>query len=169
MKKLLAATLITLTSASAFAAEETFQATVVALTEPTISQVAALHFGSIVPTATSSCNMDATGTITGECDASDANILIGEVSLTDLTANSALTVTVTGSSSANLTFDADWDVNDAGTGDADGIGDGAATNITVDGSGSTITLDVYGDMTVDTALTSGDTYTVDYTVNVVFQ
>ncbi|GAA0854842.1 hypothetical protein [Aliiglaciecola litoralis] len=169
MKRILTVTMLTLASTSAMAASETYQATVTALTEPTITEVAALNFGSIVPTATSSCNMDATGTVTGECDVSDVNILIGEVSLTDLTANTALTVTVSGSSSANLTFDADWDVNSAGTGNADGIADSIATNITVDGSGTTITLDVYGDITVDTGLTSGNSYTVDYTVDVVFQ
>ncbi|GAB5380110.1 MAG: hypothetical protein Alis3KO_24190 [Aliiglaciecola sp.] len=169
MKKILAATLLTVATTSAFAASETYQATVTALQEPTITETAALNFGSIVPTATSTCNMDNAGTITGACDASDANILIGAVSLTDLVANTALTVTITGGSSANLTFDADWDINNAGTGDADGITDGTATNITVDGTASTITLDVYGDMTVDTALTSGQTYTVDYTVEVVFQ
>lgn len=96
MKRIIAASLLTLTSASVMAASETYQATVTALTEPTITEVAALNFGSIVPTVTSTCNMDNAGTVTGECDASDANILIGEISLTDLVANTALTVTVTG-------------------------------------------------------------------------
>ncbi len=169
MKKILTATLLTLASTSVLAASETYQATVDALQEPTLTQTSALNFGAIVPTATSACTMDNAGAVTGQCDVSDADILIGEVTLSDLVADTALTVTVSGSSSANLTFASVYDINAAATGGSDGIADATATNITVDNSATDITVDVYGTVTVDSALTSGDTYTVDYTVDVVFQ
>jgi len=171
MNKIITASLITLaiTSANVFAASETYQATITAIQEPTLTQTAALNFGSIAPNANASCVMDNAGEVSGQCDASDANILMGEVTLADLVPDTALTVTVTGSSSANLTFASVWDVNSAATGSADGISDSSATNITVDNSSTDITLDVYGSITVDSALTSGDTYAVDYTVDVVFQ
>jgi len=168
-KRILALALTSVISGSVLAVDGVYQATIDALNEPTLTNTAALHFGAIAPTVGSSCDMDTAGAVTGDCDLTHASILIGEVSLTDLVASTDLTVNVTGSSSANLTFVPIWDINSAGVGDADGIADGVATNISVDGVPTTITLDVYGGMTVDVALTGGNTYTVDYTVNVVFQ
>ncbi len=168
-KKIIALAMASAATTSVLAVDGVYQATVVALNEPTLTNTTALHFGSIAPTIGSSCSMDNAGAVTGDCDLGDANISIGLVTLTDLIASSDLTVNVTGSSSAELTFAPSWDINGAGTGDSDGIAAATATNISVDGVPSPITLDVYGDLTVDAALTGGDTYTVDYTVNVVFQ
>jgi hypothetical protein len=167
--KIIALALTSIFSTSLLAADATYQATVVALNEPTLTNSAALHFGSIAPTVGSSCSMDTTGTVTGDCELTDVNILIGEVTLTDLIAATDLTVTVSGSVGADLTFAAVWDINSAGSGNADGIADAVATNISVDGAATTIELDIYGDLSVNSALTGGDTYTADYTVNVVFQ
>lgn len=168
-KKIIALALATVATNSVFAVDGVYQATVTALNEPTLTNTAALHFGSIAPTIGSACTMDTAGAVTGDCNLADANILIGAVTLTDLIASTDLTVTLTGSSSAELQFDPVWDINDAGTGDADGLADAAATPVSVDGTATTITLDVYGAVSVLAALTGGTDYTVDYTVNVVFQ
>jgi hypothetical protein len=168
-KKIIALALASTISTSVLAVDGVYQATVVALSEPTLTNSAALHFGSIAPTVGSSCDMDNAGAVTGDCDLADANILIGEVTLTDLIASTDLTINVTGSAGANITFTPIWDINSAGTGNADGIAAATPTNVSVDGVPTTITLDIYGGIAVDTALTGGDTYTADYTVNVVFQ
>jgi hypothetical protein len=170
-KRILALALTSVISGSAFAVDGVFQATIDALNEPTVSETAALHFGAIAPTINSSCDMDTAGAVTGDCDLTHASILIGEVSLTDLIALTDLTVNVTGGDSAGgeLTFTPIWDINSAGVGDADGIAANTPTNISVDNGPTTITLDIYGGMLVNLALTGGNTYTVDYTVNVVFQ
>jgi hypothetical protein len=165
-KRILALALTSVISGSAFAVDGVFQATIDALNEPTVSETAALHFGAIAPTVGSSCAMDTAGAVTGDCDLTHASILIGEVSLTDLVASTDLTVNVTG---GELTFAPVWDINSAGVGNADGIAANTPTNISVDGLPTTITLDIYGGMSVNLALTGGNTYTVDYTVNVVFQ
>lgn len=168
-KKIIVLALASTISGSVFAVDGTYQATVTALNEPTLTNTSPLHFGAIAPTVGSSCTMDTAGAVTGDCNVTDANIAIGAVTLTDLIAGTDLTVTVTGSSGTNVTFAPVWDINAAGAGDADALADGAATAISVDGSASTITLDIYGDISVDTALTGGTDYTADYTVNVVFQ
>jgi hypothetical protein len=168
-KKIIALALASSFSASVLAVDGVYQANVEALNEPTLTNSAILHFGSIAPTAGSSCDMDTAGAVTGDCDLADAAILIGEVTLTDLIASTDLTVNVTGSTGSNITFTPIWDINSAGAGDADGIAAATATNISVDASATTITLDIYGGIAVDTTLTGGTAYTADYTVNVVFQ
>lgn len=167
--KIIALALASTISASALAVDGVYQANVEALNEPTLTNSAALHFGSIAPTVGSSCDMDTSGAVTGDCDLADANILIGEVTLTDLIGSTDLTVNVTGSTGSNITFTPIWDINAAGSGDADGIAAATPTNISVDGAATTITLDIYGGIAVDSALTGGTAYTADYTVNVVFQ
>lgn len=161
--------LATTITGSILAETKAYQASVTALNEPTLTNIAELHFGSITPMVGSSCTMDTTGTITGACDVSDTNILIGAVTLTDLTPSTDLKVNVTGSIGTHITFFPMWDIKAAGTGNADGIPDGTTSNITVDGLANTIILNVYGEISVDTTLTEGVDYTAAYVVNVVFQ
>lgn len=167
-KKILAAALLTMTAGSVFAASETFQATVNAISDSSIANTTGLHFGAMQPTVGSVCTMDDAGAITGACDASNGNIAIGLVTVSGLTANTPLNVTVTGGSGTNVTFASVVDINNA-TGTHDAVTDATVTAITTNGTADDLTIDVYGSMTVDTVLTPGTTYTADYVVDVSFQ
>ncbi|GMM84948.1 hypothetical protein [Pseudoalteromonas sp. MTN2-4] len=166
-KLLFSAALLAATSSSIFASSDTFQATISGWSEPTFAQTSALNFGKIRLAATSSCTMDNAGAVTGDCDASDANIQIGGVTVSGLAPNSAMNITVTGSSSANLTFAPVTTATD-GTSSTT-TADGVASAFTTDASATDITISVYGTMTVDNALTADGNYSVDYTVDVSFQ
>ncbi|MEW9799054.1 hypothetical protein [Alteromonas sp. CYL-A6] len=167
-KSILSLALITSFSGSVLAASQTFQASVNAMQDATIAETSALHFGAIQPTALSVCTMDNAGAVSGDCDASDAAINIGLITVSGVAANVPLNVTVTGGSSTELTFAATYDINNA-TATHDGITDGTLTAVTTNGLGDDLTIDVYGAMTVDSTLTAGSAYTVDYTVDVAFQ
>ncbi len=167
-KRLLSLALLSTLSATSFAANTTFQATVNAISDAAIAQTAALHFGAMQPTFGSQCTMDNTGAVSGACDASNANIAIGLITVSGLIANVPLNVTVTGAPGTNVDFDAQFDVNNA-TATHDGIADGTVTAVTTNASGDDLTIDVYGQMQVTTALNPGDSYTADYTVDVSFQ
>ena len=167
-KKILSIALCSLISGSALAASETFQATVNAISDASIAQTTALHFGAMQPTVGSVCTMDDAGAVTGNCDVSNGNIAIGLITVSGLTANTPMNVNVTGSAGTNVTFVATFDVNNA-TGTHDGVADNTVTAITTNGTADDLLIDVYGQMTVDTALTPGSSYTADYTVDVTFQ
>ncbi|MEP0354833.1 MAG: hypothetical protein ABJH06_14830 [Paraglaciecola sp.] len=167
-KKILAVALLTITSSSAFAASETFQATVNALSDSSIANTTGLHFGAMQPTAGSVCTMDDAGAISGDCDASNGNIAIGLVTVSGLTANTPLNVTVSGSAGTNVTFASVVDIDNA-TGTHDAIVDNATTAVITNGSADDLAINIYGSMTVDTVLIPGDTYTADYIVDVSFQ
>ncbi len=167
-KSIISIALLSAMSTSVFAASEIFSASVNAVEDASIAESAPLHFGAIQTAATSVCTMDSTGAVSGACDASDINIAIGEVTVSGVLANVPLNVTVTGGAGTNVTFAATYDINNAAA-THDGITDGTLTAVTSNGVGDDLTIDVYGSMTVDTALTPGDTYTADYTVDVTFQ
>lgn len=167
-KSIISIALLSTISASALAASQTFQANVDALADASIAQTTPLHFGAMQPTATSECVMDNAGAVTGDCDASHASIAIGLITVSGLAANVPLNVNVTGGSGTNVSFEATFDVNNA-TGTHNGITDGTATAVTSNASADDLTIDVYGSMTVDNALTPGDSYTADYIVDVTFQ
>ena len=162
-----AAALMSLASLS-FASSETFTATVNAISDSSIAQTTALHFGAMQPTTGSICNMDSTGIFTGACDASNGNIALGVVTVSGLIANTPLNVTVSGSSGSNVTFEPTVDIQNAAAAH-NAINDGTLTSVTTNGTGDDLTINVYGAMTVDTALTPGQAYTADYLVDVNFQ
>ena len=166
-KILLPLSLLALTSASVLASSESYKAGVNGWNEPTFAETTPLHFGKIRLAATSSCAMDNAGAVTGDCDAADAAIALGVVTVSGLAATSAMDITVTGSSSANLTFAATSTANDGTTNVV--TADGVASAFTTDASATDIVINVYGSMTVDTALSAGVAYEVDYTVDVSFQ
>lgn len=167
-KRIISLALLSTISATTFAASSTFQATVNAISDAAIAQTTALHFGAMQPTLGAVCTMDDAGAVTGNCDAANANIAIGLITVSGLIANVPLNVTVTGASGTNVTFASIYDINNA-TAAHDAIADGTQTAVTTNGSGDNLTIDVYGSMTVDTALTPGDSYTAAYTVDVTFQ
>ncbi|MBQ4863619.1 hypothetical protein J8L98_18210 [Pseudoalteromonas sp. MMG013] len=165
--KLLLSAVLALSSTSLLASNQTFQASINGWSEPTFAETNALHFGKIRLAAGSACTMDNAGAVTGDCDASDANIQLGGITVSGLAPNSAMNITVSGSSSANLTFAPATTATDGTS--TETTADGVASAFTTDGSASDITINVYGQMTVDTALTAGGDYDVDYTVDVSFQ
>jgi hypothetical protein len=126
------------------------------------------HFGALQTASGSACSMDNAGAVTGACDASNANIALGVVTVSGLLANSAVNVTVNGSSGSNVTFVSTVDIQNA-TGTHNAIADNTATAVTTNGSGDDLSINVYGTMTVDTDLTPGTEYTADYVVDVTFQ
>ncbi|MEW6994982.1 hypothetical protein AADZ84_12015 [Colwelliaceae bacterium MEBiC 14330] len=166
-KILLGAALLAATTSTAFAATETFQATITGFSEPSISESSPLNFGQIALFASASCVMDSAGVVTGDCDAADSNIQIGEITITGLAPSSAMNITVSGSSGSNVSFVSSSSATDGTT--TVNFGDSTATGFTTDSSATDIALNVFGTMTVDSALTSGQAYTADYTVEVVFQ
>ena len=167
-KKILAASaLLAISSTSLLASNQTFQASVNGWSEPTFAENSALHCGKIRLATGSTCTMDNAGAITGDCDASDANIQLGALTVSGLAPNSAMNITVSGSSSSNLTFAPVTTATDSTT--TVTTADGVASAFTTDASATDIGINVYGAMNVDTALTAGASYTVDYTVDVSFQ
>lgn len=167
-KLIFALTISTLASPLAFAANETFQASVTGYAEPTITEGTPLNFGKILTVIGSVCTMDNAGGITGQCDASAAHAA-GTVTIAALAPSTAMNITVTGGSSAGseLTYVPITDVTDGTTNLS--TADGVALPFTTTGLGADIAMTVYGAMTVDTTLTNGTSYTVDYTVDVSFQ
>ena len=111
--------------------------------------------------------MDNAGAVSGDCDASDANIQLGGITVSGLAPNSAMNITVSGSTGTNLTFAPVTTATDGTTSVT--TADNVASAFTTDASATDITVSVYGDMTVDSTLTAGAAYTVDYTVDVSFQ
>ncbi len=166
--KLAALVTATLVSSASFAASETFNATVDALQDATISETTPLNFGAIQPAAGSQCQMDNAGAVTLDCESGDAGIALGVINVTDLFADSPLTVSVVGGSGTNVSFVADADIL-GGTATVSAIGDNTNANVTVNSSGDDLTINVFGTVTVDNALTAGATETAPYTVNVNFQ
>ena len=166
-KIIAASALLALSSTAVLAADQTLQANINGFAEPTITENDALHFGQIRLAVGSICTMDNAGAVTGDCDASDANIQIGDISLTGLAPSSAMNITVTGGTGTNLTFEPVATATDGSSNVT--TTDGLPSAFTTDASGTDISLTVYGEMEVDTALTASTAYTVDYVVDISFQ
>ena len=167
-KRLISLALLSTISASTIAADATFTATVNAISDAAIAQTTALHFGAMQPSVGAACNMSDAGVVTGDCDAANANIAIGLITVSGLTANVPLNVTVTGVPGTNVTFAPTFDINGAAAA-SDANPENSPIAITTNSTGDNLLLDVYGVMTVTTALTPGDSYTSDYVVDVSFQ
>jgi len=167
-KRLIALALLSAASGSTLGATGNYNATVNAISDASITPTTDLHFGAMQPQVGAACVMAAAGTVSGDCDSSNANISIGLITVSNLVANTPMNVTVTGSGGANVAFAAQYDINNA-AGTHDGVADGVQTAITTNGTADDITIDVYGTMTVTTALTPGSTYTAEYVVDVSFQ
>ena len=168
-KRLIALALLSAVSGSSIAATANYTATVNSIADASIAPTNALHFGAMQPQVGAICTMASDGSIGGDCDSADANISIGIITVSNLVANTPMSVNVTGSGGANVAFAAQYTINNAATGPHNDIADNTPTAITTNPTADDITIDVYGSMTVTTALTPGSTYTADYTVDVSFQ
>lgn len=167
-KRLIALALLSAASGSSIAASANYNATVNAISDANITNTTDLHFGAMQPQVGAACVMANDGSVSGDCDASNASISIGLITVSDLSANTPMNITVSGSGGTNVEFAANYDINNA-VGTHDAIPDNTPTAITTNGTADDITIDVYGTMTVTTALTPGSTYVAEYTVDVSFQ
>ncbi|NMH60814.1 hypothetical protein [Alteromonas ponticola] len=166
IKRVLFLAAISSLSGSVYAASQVFQASVDAMQDATITETTPLHFGSINPTATSVCTMTNTGTVSGDCDASAGSIAAGLITITGISENVPLNVSVSGGTSTELSFVSTYDINNASA-SHESIADSTVTAVTT--TAIDLTIDVYGAVTVGSTLTAGTSYTVPYTVDVTFQ
>lgn len=130
-----------------------------------ITQVMGLHFGGITTQANSSCNIDSSGNISGQCNTTDANISVGQLIISDLSGNTDFEVMISGSSNSELLFIATADIT-GGKGGKITTTDGQIFIITTKGNGADLTIDVYGEITLQTDITTSQDYTVDYNIQI---
>ncbi|MEW9797069.1 hypothetical protein [Alteromonas sp. CYL-A6] len=135
------------------------------LSAVSLTQTVPLHFGSVSGQAGYSCVLDSRGTISGDCNATDTNILMGQITVTDILRNSQVEVIINGSSNASLTFVPTAEVS-GGKGGRAVITDGQSVIIDTKGGGNELVIDIYGVLTIQSDLGAGATYTADYTVHV---
>jgi len=166
--KLLAIAALMSVSTVTLATTETFQATVLAVADATITETTPLHFGAIQPQVGSVCTMNNAGAVSGACDASNVNIALGVISVSGLLANTPVNVTVSGASGSNVTFVPTVDIANAASAH-NAVANAAVTPVTTNSNGDDLAINVYGAMTVDTALSPATSYTAGYTVDVTFQ
>ena len=133
-----------------------------------ITPAVGLHFGSIVPQAGSSCSIDASSNVSGECDISNGAITTGQLEISDLLASSDLQIVVTGGNNGQLSFLSTTNISGTFIGTTT-VNDGETAVITTDILGSNIDLVVYGQLSVLSNITSGATHTINYTVSVIYQ
>jgi len=153
-------------SGTAAAASNSFRASVIAHDEASINETSALHFGTILNTPGAACSLDSTGTATGACASSDANIAVGVVNISGLLANQPYQIDVVGSDNGVLRFSPAMTVDSIEVLDDDS--DQIISTTTTQTTGDTDIL-VYGNLEVLTALSVGSTYQANYTVSVNFQ
>ncbi|WDE00013.1 hypothetical protein [Thalassomonas actiniarum] len=165
-KIVLPLSLLALTSTAALASESSYFATVKAFTEPTFAEATAMHFGKMNVIVGSVCTMDAAGAVTGDCDAADAAITQGEITVSGLEKSTAYNITVTGEAGASLTYTTAAEASDGTT--TVTTADGVASAFTTDASATDIAVKLYGALAVTTELVAGSDNTVGYTVNVSF-
>jgi len=167
-KKLIVLALASTVSISASAAVETFTASVTALTEPTIVNGTPIVFGTMGLAVGSACVMDNAGGVTGDCDATDVNIAVGGITISNLITSSNISITVATGVGANVTYTPVYDIAGAVAAVSDAPAD-IAQSVTVAAGDADIVLTNFGTMSVDTTLDAGIAYTADYNVTVVFE
>lgn len=128
-----------------------------------ITEVGSLHYGGITADAGSSCNIDSSSKLSGPCNASDPNISIGQIVISDLARNTDYEVSVTGSSNAELEFIATAEVSGGKAGKVV-MTDGQVVTVTTKGNAADLTIQVYGQITLLNDVATGQDYQVDYNV-----
>ena len=156
------------TIAHLHAEQHVFQATVRAYNEPSVSELQQLHFGTVLPVAGANCSMNSDGEVSGQCLSVDGNIRIGQLRLSGLSASQGLVLQIDGQATGPISFSPTMDV-DGTTVPQNAVDDGLPTNIQVDASAQDINIKVYGQISVAENLQPGDTYQMEYTLQVNFQ
>ena len=131
----------------------------------TLSETTSLNFGSIPAVAGSSCTIDQSANVSGECITTDVNSSIGQITISDLVGNSQVEVIVTGSNDGSLAFLATGIVTGGKAGTTT-LNDGQPVTVDVQASGSDLTIVVFGVLSLQTDLASSQSHTIDYLVQV---
>lgn len=131
----------------------------------TLSETTVLNFGSVPPYANSMCTMDDSANVSGDCIISDINITVGLITVSGLVGNTQVEVIVTGTDNASLEFIASATVT-GGKGGTIILSDGQPSIIDVKGNGADLEVEIFGQLMMQTDLTTNQSHTVNYTVEV---
>lgn len=131
----------------------------------TLSETQALNFGSIPAQAGSSCTIDQSSNISGECITTDVNTTIGQITVSDLVADSQVEVIITGSNNGSLAFLATGVVAGGKTGTKT-LSDGQPITVDVQSNGADLTIDVFGLLTIQTDVATSQSHAINYLVQV---
>ena len=131
----------------------------------TLVEVSPVHFGSVSGQLGLSCSMSQFGVISGDCDATDGEISMGQIIVTNLPRNGTIEVILTGSSNTSLSYSPVAELVGAKSGTAF-IYDSQPVYVTSKGNGADFTINVFGNITVQSNLNLRQPYTVDYTLQV---
>lgn len=161
---------VTLLSGTVLAASGSGTATVQAFGDPTIVNDQDLHFGQISNASGSSCTMNVAGAVSGGCIDPGSQAQVGQFTISSLPASVPVLLTLTGGNSGGgeVTFVA------AGRA-ADGTTTMNLTNATQSSAFTTtavpadIVVTVHGDITVNSPLSAGVSYSATYTLDVIYQ
>ncbi|GMM68302.1 hypothetical protein MTsDn1_15970 [Alteromonas sp. MTD1] len=128
-------------------------------------EVSPVHFGSVSGQLGLSCSMSQFGVISGDCDATDTEISIGQIVVTNLPRNGLIEVILTGSSNTSLSYEPVAELIGAKSGTTF-LYDNQPVYVRAKGNGADFTINVFGNITVQSNLNLRQPYTVDYTLQV---
>ena len=131
----------------------------------TISEIAPVHFGSVSAQTDVVCTMSQFVVISGTCDATDSDIVLGEILVTNLPRNGTVEVVLTGSSNVSLSYAPVAELT-GGKGGTVLLYDNQPVNVNTKGNGADFTITIFGSLTVQTELSLSGAYTADYTLQV---
>lgn len=131
----------------------------------TLVEVSPVHFGSVSGQLGLSCSMSQFGVISGDCDATDSEISIGQIVVTNLPRNGNIEVILTGSSNTSLSYAPVAELIGSKSGTTF-IYDNQPVYVRSKGNGADFTINVFGNITVQSNLNLRQPYTVDYTLQV---
>jgi hypothetical protein len=131
----------------------------------TITEIEPIHFGSVSAQRDVVCVMSQFGVISGACDATDSDIVLGELLVTNLPRNGTVEVVLTGSTNTSLSYVPVAELKGA-KGGAVLLYNNQPVSIDTTGNGSDLTITIYGSLTVQGELSLSGAYTTDYTLQV---
>lgn len=143
----------------------TFGAKVTPVSLTSIKQSQRLNFGRILNYIGASCRMNETNELSGACTPSGSNATPGQIIVSGLPANRAVSVKVQGSRSAALIFLALAKINGA-IGAATQIGDGQTHNFLTTNEAGDISLRVYGELALTQELPLEVAQSISYSVTI---
>lgn len=130
-----------------------------------IIEASPVHFGSVAGQLGLSCSMSQFGDISGDCDATNIDISIGQIIVTDLPRNGNLEVIIKGSSNSSLSYTPVAELNGAKAGNVIIYAE-QPVYVRSKGNGADFTIKIYGNISVQGDLNLSQPYTADYTIQV---
>ncbi|NMH60811.1 hypothetical protein [Alteromonas ponticola] len=109
--------------------------------------------------------MTAAGEVSGDCNVVDDNIMLGQVTVTDLPRDAQVEVVVNGLSNPMLSFAPTVRVSGGSRGTTT-LSDGQPGIVETNGNGGDLIIDVYGVVILRSNLAAGATYSADFSVQV---